>query len=105
MIDKDYFSHDSPTEGRKSFGDRAKLAGYDSPAGENIAFGPRSGEKAFWMWFDSPGHHKNMANPGATALGVGKWNAHWTQVFGGGKRAMLTGEAPEVKGEPLLPQK
>jgi hypothetical protein len=105
MIDKDYFSHESPTEGHKSFGDRAALAGYKGAAGENIAFGPRTGEKAFWMWFDSPGHHQNMANPSASALGVGKWNNHWTQVFGNGKRAMLTGEPGEVKGEPVLPQK
>jgi len=88
MLELKYFSHDSPTAGLKSHTDRMKAAGYSNGYSENIAMGARTGEAAFVMWFDSPGHHKNMAGPGL-ALGVGKWGVYWTQNMGRGDRLSL----------------
>lgn len=78
-----YFSHTSPTPGSGSFTQRAKLAGFTGFAsGENIFFGLPGGQAAFNAWFNSPGHHQNMVNPGHRLIGVGRSNTHWTQVFG-----------------------
>ena len=92
MVDLKFFAHDGPVEGNKSPWDRMKNAGYSGGGGENIAYGGIGGEGTFWMWFDSPGHHKNMAGNGFTALGVGRWQSHFTQNFGGAPRAMLMTE-------------
>ncbi len=89
MVDLHYFSHESPTPANKTHIQRMHNAGYDNGYGENIAMGSASGEQTFWMWFDSPGHHQNMANPNATALGVGENGVYWTQNTGTGKRLML----------------
>lgn len=89
MADLHYFSHESPVAANKTFVDRIRTAGYDSPRGENIAMGNASGEQTFWMWFDSPGHHQNMADPTSIALGVGEIGVYWTQNFGTGSRLML----------------
>ena len=108
MADLGYFSHESPKAEHKTFGKRAKRAGYDAACSENIANGYPGGEKAFWGWFDSPGHHKNMAAVGSTAFGVGKWGRLWTQNFGRGKRLMLLPEDARrqvaVKGDALPPR-
>ncbi len=108
MADLGYFSHESPKAEHKTFGKRAKLAGYHAARSENIANGYPGGEKAFWGWFESPGHHKNMAAGGSTALGVGKWGRLWTQNFGRGKRLMLLEEDARrqvaVKGDSLPPR-
>lgn len=88
MVGLGYFSHDSPTASERSHVQRMKNAGYVGGCSENIATGVRSGEKAFWMWFDSPGHHKNMAG-GTSAIGIGRWGNTWTQNFGTGNRLML----------------
>ncbi|MFO8014024.1 MAG: CAP domain-containing protein [Phycisphaerae bacterium] len=108
MVDLGYFSHESPKAEHKTFGQRAKRAGYHAACAENIADGYPGGEKAFWGWFESPGHHKNMAAEGSTALGVGRWGRKWTQNFGGGKRLMLLEEDARrqvaVKGDALPPQ-
>jgi uncharacterized protein YkwD len=106
MVDKKFFSHESPTPANKDFGTRCKNAGYKAGAGENIAYGGGGGERTFWMWFDSPGHHKNMAG-NTNALGVGRWNDHYTQNFGAGPRVMLMPESErasvKVEGDPLPP--
>ncbi|HET6251991.1 MAG TPA: CAP domain-containing protein [Tepidisphaeraceae bacterium] len=99
MITLKYFAHDSPVAANKSPWDRIKNAGYKGGSGENIAMGAGTGEKAFWMWFDSPGHHQNMASKGQTALGVGNVGVHWTQDFGSGHRLMLS--SPEDRKEAL----
>lgn len=102
MVDLGFFSHNSPTDGLKSFSDREKKAGYDKPGGENIAQGYMGGEHVFWGWFDSPGHHKNMCRDGFTALGVGQWGNTWTQNFGSGKRlAFVSEDEFREKGKPL----
>ena len=93
MVTLKYFSHDSPVPANKSPWDRIRNAGYGHGSGENIAAGTNSGEKAFWMWFDSPGHHQNMAGKGSTAMGVGNAGADWTQDMGAGSRLMLASPA------------
>ncbi len=108
MIDLNYFAHESPTAAEKTPWNRMENAGYKGGGGENIAAGAGSGEKAFWMWFDSPPHHKNMADRGAAAMGIGRWNSTWTLNTGGGKRLMLMSDAERaqvvIKGEMLPPQ-
>jgi uncharacterized protein YkwD len=107
MVDLKYFSHVSPTESEKDFGMRSKNAGYKGASGENIAAGGKGGDGTFWMWFDSEGHHKNMAG-GSNALGVGKWNSTYTQNFGGGPRVMQMTDAEragvKIEGTILEPQ-
>ena len=107
MVDRNFFAHESPVAGNASPTDRVKNAGYPGGAGENIAYGPSSGEATFWMWFDSPGHHKNMAGEGYTQLGVGRWQNRFTQNFGGAKRVMLMTDEEKsklkVEGEVLAP--
>lgn len=85
MIDKNYFSHQSPTYGSpfemiKNFG-----ISYRS-AGENIAAGQRSAAEVMESWMKSQGHRANILKPGYTHLGVGyaaggKWGHIWTQIF------------------------
>ncbi len=87
MAEMGYFSHESPVEENRTFGMRCEKAGYRGASGENIAAGTSSGTRAFWMWFDSPGHHKNMAG-GHNAIGVGLHQSHMTQNFGAGERLM-----------------
>jgi hypothetical protein len=96
MVDLKYFAHESPTPDNKNFGNRVRNAGYNGGTGENIAYGGRGGEGAFRMWFDSPGHHQNMAG-NSNAIGVGRWNDHFTQNFGGGPRVMLMAEAEQAR--------
>ena len=108
MVDLKYFSHESPTASEKDFGMRSKNAGYDKgAAGENIAAGGNGGEGTFWMWFDSEGHHKNMAGC-SNALGVGRWNSTYTQNFGSGPRIMQMTDAEranvKIEGVILAPQ-
>jgi len=88
MVDRGFFSHTSPVPGDTSPPQRMTNAGYERAGGENIAMGSTSGEKTFWQWFDSPGHHRNMVRE-YEALGVGRWNDHHTQNFGRGARLML----------------
>ena len=91
MVDLKYFAHESPTPANKTPWDRIKSAGYKGGSGENIAMGTSSGEGAFWMWFDSPGHHQNIASLTSTAIGVGNVGVHWTQNMGSGPRVMPRG--------------
>jgi hypothetical protein len=76
-----FFSHESPVEGKRTFGDRAARAG-TSASSENIAAGQTRGEGAIEAWWYSPGHHKNMlGSHGRT--GLGRCEQTWTQLFGG----------------------
>ena len=107
MADLGYFAHESPTASEKTHAQRMKNAGYAGGYSENIADGTGTGKGAFWMWFESPGHHKNMAHPGSAAIGVGRWGSKWTQNFGTAKRLMLAPDgkrAPAVQGALLPPQ-
>jgi uncharacterized protein YkwD len=79
MKEKGFFSHDSPVPGKATFGMRAAKEGTFAGS-ENIArTGPRA-EDAFWGWFTSDGHHKNMMAPWRQ-IGVGNAGEMWTENF------------------------
>lgn len=85
MIDRNYFSHQSPTYGSpftmmQNFGLRF------SAAGENIAYGQRTPQEVVTAWMNSPGHRANILSSTYTEIGVGaakKSNGtlYWTQMF------------------------
>jgi uncharacterized protein YkwD len=77
-----FFSHTSPLPGKRTPGDRAKRAG-TTGSGENIFAGSRSPQGANRGWFHSPGHHKNMFSDRYRRVGLGNFESHWTQMFGG----------------------
>lgn len=85
MIDRNYFSHTSPTYGSpftmmQNFGLRF------SSAAENIAYGQRTPAEVMNAWMNSPGHRANILSRNVTQIGVGaakKSNGtiYWTQMF------------------------
>ena len=85
MIDKGYFSHQSPTYGSpfvmmKNFGIRY------TAAGENIAYGQKTAKEVMTGWMDSAGHRANILNKSYTEIGVGlakkaDGTCYWTQQF------------------------
>ncbi|SHE57783.1 spore coat assembly protein SafA/uncharacterized protein, YkwD family [Caloramator proteoclasticus DSM 10124] len=85
MINKNYFSHYSPTYGSpfdmiESFGIKF------SAAGENIAMGQRTPQEVMNAWMNSPGHRSNILSPSYTEIGVGlakdkTGKCYWTQMF------------------------
>ena len=81
MHEKDFFSHTSPVPGKKSPWMRAKLEGTTAKA-ENIYSGNENGKAANKAWWYSPGHHRNMLNPGNRRVGMGVYEEEWTQMFG-----------------------
>ncbi len=78
-----YFSHFSPTPGRKTPTDRMLLEGYSHGGGENIALtdGP---ESAHLAWCQSSGHHRNLLSPNHTEAGMAGDGRNWVQNFGSG---------------------
>lgn len=83
MAQLGYFSHYSPTPGRKSPFERMKLAGYHGGASENIANHP-SAESAHHGWTHSAGHHRNLLAPTHDEFAVGNSGRLWVQNFGRG---------------------
>lgn len=85
MINRDYFAHNTP-EGKTPF-DRMKESGISYwSAGENIAAGQYSPEKAFEEWLKSPSHKRNILNDDFEYLGVGvvkggTYGIYWAQEF------------------------
>ena len=75
-----YFGHSSPTPGRRSPGQRWALEGYRHCRGENCMSGGGA-TGAFWAWYHSAGHHRNMLNPGNNEIGIGH-AGKWTEVLG-----------------------
>jgi uncharacterized YkwD family protein/spore coat assembly protein SafA len=85
MINKNYFSHTSPTYGSpfvmmEHFGIRF------SAAGENIAMGQPTPQSVMTAWMNSPGHRSNILSPAYTQIGVGaakdsRGVLYWTQQF------------------------
>lgn len=69
MVDKNYFSHQSPTYGSPFDLLKSYNVSY-MYAGENIAMN-QSADAAFKAWMNSEGHKKNILNPNFTELGVG----------------------------------
>lgn len=76
-----FFAHESPVAGKKTPYIRANNFG-TSASGENIYMGSTDPKGANKGWFYSPGHHRNMFNPGHRRIGLGQHNRHWTQLFG-----------------------
>jgi len=69
MVNKNYFSHTSPTYGSPF--DMMKAAGVRyRTAGENIACAP-STTRAHDALMNSPGHRANILNPAFTHVGIG----------------------------------
>jgi uncharacterized YkwD family protein/spore coat assembly protein SafA len=85
MIDKNYFSHTSPTYGSpftmmKNFGISYRAAG------ENIAGGQKTPQEVMNAWMNSEGHRKNILSSQYTEIGVGyakggSYGHYWTQMF------------------------
>ena len=80
MKEHKFFAHESPLPGKRTPGDRAQRHGA-SASGENIFMGNKTADAAFWAWFLSLGHHKNMLG-GYAEIGVGNHDTYWTQMFG-----------------------
>jgi uncharacterized protein YkwD len=80
MGERGFFAHESPVSGRETPWKRAEAAGTSAGA-ENIAAGTATGVGAIQMWWHSPGHHKNMLG-GQKRTGLGRFEQHWTQLFG-----------------------
>ena len=79
------FSHVG--SGGSTFTARVKAAHYPRPAGENIAYGFRTGVDVVKAWMASPPHRANLLNCKATTVGVGavysgSGNLYYTQEFG-----------------------
>jgi uncharacterized YkwD family protein/spore coat assembly protein SafA len=85
MINKNYFSHQSPTYGSpfnmmENFGIRF------SAAGENIAYGQKTPAAVMQAWMNSSGHRANILSPSYTQMGCGLARTssgvpYWTQMF------------------------
>lgn len=84
MVDKNYFSHTSPTYGSPF--EMMKNAGVKySTAGENIA-GAATVESAHQNLMNSPGHRANILNSSFTQIGIGivsgsQYGKIFTQMF------------------------
>jgi uncharacterized protein YkwD len=81
MKTRGFFSHESPVPGKRTFAQRAKLAG-TTASGENIARGQSNALHVNKGWYFSPGHYTNMFRPSYTRIGFGFAGRFWTQVFG-----------------------
>ena len=85
MINRDFFSHNTP-DGKTPF-DRMKAAGISYvAAGENIAAGQSSPQSVMESWLNSPGHRKNILNPNFEYIGIGiarggSYGIYWAQEF------------------------
>jgi len=77
MLQLDYFSHESPTPGRRTMDERLVLAGCtDHHVGENIArydgYSPDDAVRQVVQdWMNSPGHRKNILHASYNAIGIG----------------------------------
>jgi uncharacterized protein YkwD len=94
MLARGFFAHESPDG--KTVRERAQAAGYDWRAiGENIAEGQFTADEVMDTWLKSPGHRRNILDPGFTELGVGlalgkgkngERRVLWAQAFGAPKK-------------------
>ncbi|MCF2904557.1 CAP domain-containing protein [Octadecabacter sp. CECT 8868] len=82
MVALNYFSH-TGFEG-SSFTDRARAAGYDCAAAENIAYGQDTQGEVVVGWMNSPGHRRNILLADATEIGVGRVGTMWVLMMGRG---------------------
>lgn len=78
-----FFDHTSPVEGKRSFVDRARKAGFrGGPSGECIAAGYGNATAVYAGWFYSDGHRHIMLTRGPNVHGIGLSGTHWTLVTG-----------------------
>ncbi len=93
MLDKDYFSHQSP-EGIVPwhwFGE----ADYSyQKAGENLGIGFLDSEEIYWAWYDSPSHQANLLNSNFQDIGI----AILTGEFEGAETTVVV----QLFGSPLI---
>jgi uncharacterized protein YkwD len=73
--------------GGSTFVRRAQVAGYERPAGENIAWGYLTAEEVMAAWMASPGHRANILNCATKSIGAGVTYAadgtpYYAEVFG-----------------------
>lgn len=85
MINKNYFSHQSPTYG-SPFVMMESFGLHFSAAGENIAMGQSTAAAVMNAWMNSPGHRSNIMSASYTQIGVGlakdkNGRCYWTQMF------------------------
>lgn len=85
MINKNYFSHTSPTYG-SPFEMMKKFNISYKTAGENIAKGQKTPAQVVNAWMNSQGHRENILNKNYTEIGIGvakdaKGTLYWTQMF------------------------
>ncbi len=80
MFDGHYFSHAWP-DGRTTFNRLAARGVTYSRAGENIAWGQRTGRAVLTAWLGSSGHRKNIELAAYTHHGVAKVGPYWTHIF------------------------
>jgi uncharacterized protein YkwD len=89
MLARGYFAHASPE--KRTVRDRARAAGYNWwMIGENIAEGQFSVDEVMDTWMKSPGHRRNILDPGFKELGSGvalgrsngTYRILWAQAFG-----------------------
>jgi uncharacterized protein YkwD len=81
-------AHDLPNAAYPRTEDRLAAARYRwQMYGENVAQGQSNAAEAMRSWMHSPGHRKNILNPGYTELGTGyavdrAGRPYFVQVFG-----------------------
>jgi uncharacterized YkwD family protein/spore coat assembly protein SafA len=85
MINKNYFSHTSPTYG-SPFKMMEQFGLKFSAAAENIAYGQKTPREVVAGWMNSPGHRANILSASYTQTGVGAakkadGTLYWTQMF------------------------
>jgi uncharacterized protein YkwD len=96
MLARSYIGHRTPEGLGPS--ERAAAEGYRSGIGENIVEWRFSAEEAMEAWMNSPGHRRNILDPGIREMGLGVavgggydsapggYNVVWVQSFGRGNR-------------------
>jgi uncharacterized protein YkwD len=78
MNKNNFFAHDCKIHGSPAARCRREGAPF---RGENIANGMKSGVAAFWGWYTSSGHHRNML-AGHGCIGVGNCDRLWNMDLG-----------------------
>lgn len=94
MLNTGYFSHTSPTPGRRSPRERIMAQGLaPQSTGENLYYSKGMAaqslaKRCVESWLNSPGHRRNLLDPNFTHVGIGvaerNGQIYVTQVFGGG---------------------
>lgn len=76
MMEKDYFSHYSPT-GREPW-DWLREVNYNYKyAGENLAIGFLDSEEVIKAWDESPSHRANLLSPNFQEIGIAVWRGNF----------------------------